>query len=276
MTLSQITAMRKTPVWELWQGFFVPLIFVPHVFALFPTNKPTQPGEAFFLLALRLVMSGIGIAGTVTIYFLKKESEKRLKAEAESASTDLYEGEDSAIPLNYTTDQKTMMRCEMWTLFHRKECLIPLVLFGLQIGLVFLQPSVARLGFSRGATLGLSVLLGLGAWTLFSILLITVMIHFRVAASGGVRKLFGDVTREGLVSRRPEGTNHFPWHTLHDFQFHEGDIFYRTGIQTIYFPREAFPDIQAARKFYDLLTGLHASKGARWEQLSHAYRYDLE
>ncbi len=267
--------MKKTPVWETWLAAFIPVIFAPHLGELVFPMKASNSQDVLVGLIIRFGISLVGVIGTIVILILKHESNRALKAAALTAIDELPPDDNSRLHFHYENTRKSMWRCEMWTLFHRKESALPQLGMGIISGLTLGPAALLPLGLPLWATLILSALLDVIACFTLTIITTYLVMHFRLAASGGVRKLEGELTREGIISRRPEGINHLPWHSLSDFQFHDGDIFFRTGWNGIYFPREAFADRSTAKRFFELITALHASQGARWDELVLMPGYDL-
>lgn len=175
---------------------------------------------------------------------------------------------DHAIVLSYRSTKESMSRCEAWAAYHRKEALLPLIALGTINGVLLGVGLYQRLGLPLWLTLLLGILLGNIGWQLLNFVLRGTMIRARLASSGGVRKLESVLSRDGLTEHRPEGITSYPWNLLSDFQFHEGDIFMRCGMEGLYIPREAFETTTEAERFYAMLIALHASNGERWSEFA--------
>lgn len=179
---------------------------------------------------------------------------------------------DHAIVLSYRSTKESMSRCEAWAAFHRKEALLPLIALGTVTGLLLGAALYQKLGLPLWLTLLVGILLGNAGWQLLNFALRGPMIQARLKTSDGTRKIESVIARDGLTEHRPEGITSYPWNLLSDFQFHEGDIFMRCGMEGLYIPREAFETTTEAERSYAMLIALHASNGERWSEFAPALR----
>ncbi|MGC4043597.1 MAG: hypothetical protein QM758_07305 [Armatimonas sp.] len=270
--------MKKTPSWETWNSVFLTMILVPNLIAALRSSPPVNAKAALASLAFRIIVAMVGICGLITIHFLKKGAEKASALEGSplAASEPAAFSANNAIVLPYQSTKVSMWRCEKWALFHQWEHLTPVLFMGLIMGIGLGAASSAKLGVPNWLGVVLGIPLAIAGWTLVILGLTHLLIQARLASSGGVRKLESVITREGLIERRPEGISHLPWSSLSRFQFCEGDIFMRSGMQGVYIPREAFESTAEAERIFGILTALHTSKGERWKEFAPRPEYDLE
>jgi hypothetical protein len=103
---------------------------------------------------------------------------------------------------------------------------------------------------------------------LFNLVVLAITTLKRFPTAKTIRTSISGLTSEGVSDITQEKRRLLLWRKITEVREHNGDIHVRSGLRGIYIPREAFKDLDEARRFASLAVELRRSTGSLWPEVA--------
>jgi hypothetical protein len=103
---------------------------------------------------------------------------------------------------------------------------------------------------------------------LLNLVVLALTILKRLPTAETIRTCTSGLTPEGVSDITPERRRLVPWRKITEIREHKGDIHVWFGLSGIFIPREAFKDLDEARRFASLAVELRRSTGSLWPEVA--------
>lgn len=165
------------------------------------------------------------------------------------------------LTITYQSTRAANWRCNLYTVFHNKQ--FALVTGACILGLSASLP-LPSLSSNTFVNVTLRLVVAAVAMGLLNFVVLTLAILKRLPTAKTVRICTSSLTSEGVRDITPERPRLMPWRSITGICEHHGDIHVWSGLSGIFIPREAFNDLDEARRFAQLALELWHSKGSLW------------
>jgi hypothetical protein len=106
------------------------------------------------------------------------------------------------------------------------------------------------------------------AVALLNLAVLALTILKRLPTAETIRTCTSGLTPEGVSDITPERRRLVRWRKITEIREHKGDIHVWFGLSGIFIPREAFKDLDEARRFASLAVELRRSTGSLWPEVA--------
>jgi hypothetical protein len=106
------------------------------------------------------------------------------------------------------------------------------------------------------------------AVALLNLVVLALTILKRLPTAETIRTCTSGLTPEGVSDITPERRRLVRWRKITEIREHKGDIHVWFGLSGIFIPREAFKDLDEARRFASLAVDLRRSTGSLWPEVA--------
>lgn len=171
----------------------------------------------------------------------------------------------SVLSVTYRETRAAHWRCNLYALFSNKRFAFvtgTFILF-LSVGLPLpaLSPSAPVNGIFR-------LIAAIAAVGIFNVVVLALTTLKRFPTAKTIRTSISGLTSEGVIDITQKKRRLLLWRKITEIREHNGDIHVHAGLRGIYIPREAFKDMDEARRFAGLAVELRRSTGTLWPEVA--------
>ena len=101
-----------------------------------------------------------------------------------------------------------------------------------------------------------------------NLVVLSLAILKRLPTAKTIRTCTSGLAPEGVRDITPEKPRLLSWRSITEICEHKGDVHVWSGLSGIFIPRDAFKDLEEARRFAQLAVELWRSQGASWREVA--------
>lgn len=167
--------------------------------------------------------------------------------------------------ITYRSTRAANWRCNLYAVFHNKRFALLTGACTLLLSFTLPLPALSSNGL---VDVALRLIVAVTGFGLLQLAVLTLAILKRLPTATTIRTCTSSLTPEGVRDVTPEKPRLFPWRRITEIREHNGDVHVWSGVTGIFIPRDAFKDLDEARRFSQLAAELWHSKGALWPEVS--------
>lgn len=165
----------------------------------------------------------------------------------------------------YRSTRAANWRCNLYTMCHNKQLVL---VFGACSLLLSFTIPLPALSSNALANMALRLAVTAAGMGLLNFAVLALAILNRLPTAKTVRICTSSLTAEGVRDVTPEKSRLLSWGSITQISEHNGDVHVWSGMTGIFVPRDAFKDLDEARRFTQLSVELWHSKGSSWPEVS--------